>query len=84
MFLDENKNICKMSNTNEINFYMHSCPILLREFVPEYKNDFFLKPGSDRIDLEEEFDMTRYCPTTSISTASWDNSSQSSLDSDLS
>jgi hypothetical protein len=42
-----------------------------------------LVPGKDRIDLEEEFDIERYCPTTSISSASM-NSSQSSLDSDCS
>jgi hypothetical protein len=53
--------------------------------VPVYKCDFFLVPGRDRIDLDEEFDLDRYCPTTSISSnGEGDYSSQSSLDSDFS
>ena len=83
MFLDEDKNICKMSNGNEISFYKTNCPDILRDFVPQYKSEFYLVPGRDRIDLDEEFDIARYCPTTSISSASL-NSSQSSLDSELS
>lgn len=51
--------------------------------MPQYKSEFYLVPGRDRIDLDEEFDIARYCPTTSISSASL-NSSQSSLDSELS
>jgi len=55
----------------------------LRDFVPGFKTEFYLVPGKDRIDLDEEFDIARYCPTISISSASL-NSSQSSLDSELS
>ena len=83
MFLDEDKNICKMSNSNEIAFYQKTCPPAMRPFVPVFQSEFYLVPGKDRIDLDEEFDIARYCPTTSISTASL-NSSQSSLDSELS
>jgi hypothetical protein len=83
MFLDSDKNICKMSNTNEIFFYQKTCPLILRPFIPDYKCNFFMQPGRDRIDLDEEFDISRYCATTaSISSA--DGSSQSSIDSDFS
>jgi hypothetical protein len=83
MFLDEDKNICKMSNSNEVSFYQRTCPAGMRSFVPAFQSEFYLIPGKDKIDLEEEFDIARYCPTTSISSAS-QNSSQSSLDSELS
>lgn len=64
-----------MSNANELTFYQTTCPAKLLDFVPGYRCDFFLVPGKDRIDLDEEFDITRYCPTTSISSASFGNSS---------
>ena len=70
-----------MSNLNEINFYKTTCPEILRGFVPDYKNEFYLEPGRDVVDLEEEFDISRYCPTASV--ASFD-SVQSSLDSNQS
>lgn len=66
---------------NEIEFYKSYCPELLRGYVPAYKSDFYLKPGKDRLELEEEFDISRYCPTSSV--ASY-NSSQSSIDSNYS
>jgi hypothetical protein len=73
MFLDSEKNVCKMSNLNEIAFYQHACPPVLRDFVPKFYGDFHLVPGKDRIDLEEEFDINQYCSTLA-STSSWNSS----------
>jgi hypothetical protein len=81
MFLDSEKNVCKMSNLNEIAFYQHNCPLVLRDFVPKFYGDFHLVPGKDRIDLEEEFDINQYCSTLA-STSSWNSSQMSSLESD--
>lgn len=53
MFLDKDKNLCKMSNSNEINFYRVLCPENLRPFVPEYKSDFYMIHGLDHIDFDE-------------------------------
>jgi hypothetical protein len=70
-----------MSNMNEIEFYRSHCPELMRDYVPCYRTDFFLEPGKDCIELEEEFDISIYCPTSSVLSF---NSSQSSLDSNCS
>ena len=61
MFLDSEKNVCKMSNLNEIAFYRDGCPPILREFVPKFYGDFHLIPGRDRIDLEEELIINDKC-----------------------
>ncbi|CDW85914.1 inositol hexakisphosphate kinase 3 [Stylonychia lemnae] len=81
MFLDNDKNVCKMSNQQEIEFFSLKCPQALQAFVPQYKGNFFLRQGVDKLDLEEEFDISRYCPTTSVLSKS---SSSSSIDSSFS
>ena len=81
MFLDSDKNVCKMSNSKEIYFYSVRCPQTLKKFVPDFKGSFFMRPGVDKFDLEEEFDISRYCPTTSVLSK---NSSNESLDSSFS
>ncbi len=65
MFLDGEKNVCKMSNLKEIEFYREGCPQELRGMVPRYITEFDLVEGKDRIDLEEEFDIKTYCSTLS-------------------
>jgi hypothetical protein len=65
MFLDYEKNLCKMNSEGEILFYEKMCPPLLRQWVPEYKGTFLLREGIDKLDLDEEFDIERYCPTRS-------------------
>ena len=81
MFLDANKNVCKMSNHSEIDFYVSVCPETLKPFVPGYISNFWLRRGLDKLDLDEEFDMSRYCPTASVLSKS---SSQSSVESPMS
>lgn len=80
MFLDPDKNVCKLSNETEIKFYAEYCPTDLKPFVPVFKGDFWLRQGIDSLDFEEEFDMARYCPTASVHSGS---SSHSSIDSML-
>ena len=43
MFLDHDKNVCKMSNQKEIMFFSEKCPASLQVFVPRYMGSFFLR-----------------------------------------
>ncbi len=59
MFLDDEHNLCKISNETEIHFYKENCPEGLREFVPKFYSDFRLSQGKDVLNLDQIIDFTR-------------------------
>lgn len=81
MFIDSQKNLCKLNTEGEMLFYEQMCPLQLRPWIPEYRGTFLLREGIDKLDLEEEFDIDRYCPTRSEISK---NSSFGSFDGEIS